>query len=119
MHRGAEKLRGKAMALGWDPEPFAFGSKPTGDAAAYPRLKVMVERYRAAHVTLADAVREAGEEGLQRQVPWGASGNMVSGLELALRMLFHNGTHCGQIVDLRRALGLPSVIQGAPPPRRA
>jgi DinB superfamily len=110
MHRAAEKLTGKPVDLGWDPEPFAFSSEPSGDAGAYPPLAEMVARYRAAHVTLAGAVRAGGEDGLRRQVPWGAAGVMVSGLDLVLRMMFHNGTHTGQVVDTRRALGMPRVI---------
>jgi hypothetical protein len=26
------------------------------------------------------------------------------------RMVFHNGLHCGQVVDLRRALRMPGVM---------
>jgi hypothetical protein len=29
---------------------------------------------------------------------------------LASRMVFHNGTHCGQVADLRRALGIGSIF---------
>jgi hypothetical protein len=119
MHRGAERLRGQTLELDYDPEPFAFGSRPTGDATAYPKLDAMIDRYRAAHRALADAVRTTGDDGLQKQVQWGVAGNRISGFDLALRMLFHNGTHCGQIADLRRALGMPSVLQPAAPATRA
>jgi hypothetical protein len=29
---------------------------------------------------------------------------------LAVRMVFHTGTHAGQLADLRRALGLGSIF---------
>lgn len=118
MHRGAERIRGATIELKYDPEPFAFGSQPIGDAAAYPKLAVMIDRFRAAHRTLADAVRAAGDDGLEKQVQWGVAGNVLSGFDLALRMLFHNGVHCGQIADLRRALGMPSIFQPAAPAGR-
>jgi hypothetical protein len=109
-HRAAEKILDRTIDLTWDPEPFAFNSQPVGDRATYPPLTEMVKRYEASVALLADAARQAGREGLNRQVTWGR-GVPATARELLLRMIFHNGTHCGQIIDLRRALGLPRVIQ--------
>jgi hypothetical protein len=39
---------------------------------------------------------------------WGKS--QVPLWSMASRMIFHNGTHCGQLADLRRALGLGSIF---------
>lgn len=109
-HRAAEALAGQKMPLAWDPEPFAFGSKPADDPSGYPTLKETIDHYQTSVRTLARAGGQVGEAGLDRSVPWGRGGAVVTGRQLLMRMVFHNGTHCGQIVDLRRALGLPKVI---------
>ncbi len=115
MHRAAEKISGKTFELSYAPEPFAMGSKPTASARDYPPLQELTGRFHKSIVLLADAVRAAGDEGLKRGVPWGPT--TISARDLALRMVFHNGTHAGQIVDLRRGLGMPKVIP--PPPAAA
>lgn len=106
MHRAAERISGATYPLEWDPEPYAFGSTP---AAAGPPLTEMVGRYRQSMDRLAEAARRAGDDGLEAPVQWGR-GTMTA-RDLLMRMVFHNGTHCGQVVDLRRALGLPPVIR--------
>ena len=40
-------------------------------------------------------------------VAWG--GQKVTRARLICRVVFHNGTHAGQILDLRRALGMPKL----------
>ncbi|MEO1277919.1 MAG: DinB family protein [Planctomycetota bacterium] len=90
-------------------EAVSFGSQPIDDPGAYPSIERGLEVMHAAHETLAEALRNADDASLDRETPWGAS--TVSVTDLALRMGFHIGTHTGQIVDLRRALGLGSVLQ--------
>jgi hypothetical protein len=109
MHRTAERIAAATFPLPWDPEPYAFGSSPTAAGADYPPFAVMVERYRHAFTLLLEAIRSAGDAGLARPVPWG--GSTITARDLAMRMVFHNGTHCGQLVDLRRALGLGPAIR--------
>jgi hypothetical protein len=109
MHRTAERIAASTFPLPWDPEPYAFGSSPTAGGGDDPPFAEMIERYRRAFDLLLQAVRSAGDEGLARPVPWG--GSTITARDLALRMVFHNGTHCGQLVDLRRALGLGPAIR--------
>jgi hypothetical protein len=109
MHRAAERIAATTYALSWDPEPYAFGSSPTAAGGDYPPLAEMVENHHRALALLVEAVRGAGDEGLARTVQWGQS--TLTARDLALRMVFHNGAHCGQLVDLRRALGLGPVIR--------
>jgi hypothetical protein len=45
---------------------------------------------------------------LTRQVAWGSGQTSVA--SLLTRMVFHNGMHCGQIADLRRALEMKSIF---------
>ncbi len=109
MHRAAERIADETIELDWDPEPFAFGSTPSPDRDGYPPLDELQRRVHNTLHQLADAVRKAGEAGLAREVPWGNT--RTTARDLALRMVFHNGLHCGQMVDLRRALGFAPVIQ--------
>ena len=109
MHRAAEQISGADHALAWDPEPYAFGSTPTAARDAYPPLAELLENFHRAFDLLLDAIRGGGDEGLARMVNWGSSS--IAARDLALRMAFHNGMHCGQLVDLRRALGLGPVIR--------
>lgn len=43
----------------------------------------------------------------EHTVTWGRG--ETTARDLLVRMVFHNGMHTGQIVDLRRALGMPGV----------
>jgi hypothetical protein len=109
MHRAAERIAQREIPLDWNPEPFAFGSVPSIDPGANPTWADVQKRFEVAVQTLARALRETDEANLDRTLPWGAGSTTVR--DVAMRMMFHNGTHCGQIVDLRRALGMPRVIQ--------
>src|SRR5262249_54211784 len=107
-------ITGKTTDPGYPPEPFAFGSKPTGNPKDYPPLKELEQRFKKSINMLADAVKATSEEGLKKSVPWGATSITVR--DLALRMVFHNGTHCGQMAATRRALGMEKVIKAPPAP---
>ncbi len=109
MHRASEKITGREAPLSWDPAPFVFGSTPTADRGAYPRLEELRRRFDDAQKRLIEVIRAAGDEGLAETVPWG-QGSTTTKRDLAVRMVFHNGIHAGQIIDLRRAIGMPRVI---------
>lgn len=110
MHRAAERIADATFPLDWDPEPFAFGSTPTAAPGDYPALAEMIERYSAGMGLLADAIGGAGDEGLARSVSWGR-GATTTARDLAVRMVWHNGVHCGQLIDLRRSFDLGPVIR--------
>jgi hypothetical protein len=126
MHRVAEKLDGRPMptedlapggAAPSDPatrfpprfgaEQVAFGSRPV-DAPEYPSFGRCVQIYESACERLAGAVREASDRQLAAAVQWGAGESAL--LLLVARMIFHNGMHTGQIADLRRALGMGTIL---------
>jgi hypothetical protein len=109
MHRAAERISGRELPPPWDPAPFAFGSTPVTDRAEYPPFAEMRRRFDDSLSRLAEAIRAAGDEGLGEPVHWGQS-TTTTKRDLAARMVFHNGTHTGQIVDLRRALGMPRLV---------
>lgn len=120
MHRLAAHFDGGELPSGdfvqgdaGDEERFAterisFGSRPQDDPGQYPVFGRCVEIYDAACDRLAEAVHFADDAALERIVKWGAGENRLEAL--VIRMVFHNGTHCGQITDLRRALGLKSIF---------
>lgn len=120
MNRAAEKIDGRPLpasdfiagsggsAGSFGTETVAFGSRPVDDPALYPPLARCTAIYEAACDRLAAAVAGAPDAKLAEATPWGNAQTTV-GL-LAARMIFHNGTHTGQIADLRRALGFKSIF---------
>jgi hypothetical protein len=89
-------------------ETVSFASKPTSDAAIYPTHARCIEIFNAAIDRLANAVRRADDATLDKVVKWGGGESAVSAL--IPRMVYHNGVHAGQIIDLRRALGMKPVF---------
>ena len=89
-------------------ESVAFASKPNPDPSHYPSIDRATQIFENAVDRLATALRNASEETLDAPVTWGRA--IFPVWQLAFRMIFHNGTHAGQITDLRRALNLGPVI---------
>jgi len=89
-------------------ETVSFGSKPTDNPAIYPTHDRCMEVFGAAIARLANAVRHADDAALDKSIKWGAGESQVS--LLIPRMLYHNGVHTGQIIDLRRALGMKAIL---------
>jgi hypothetical protein len=107
----ASMLDGKPPAVG---EPydklFGWGSKPTGDAGAYPShadvRRVHDEQYErvlraASRMTDADAMGATATD---------SGGFAKNKLDVLQKCVWHEGWHQGQISSLRRALGLPGVM---------
>lgn len=89
-------------------ESVAFGSTPSGDASHYPSMMRCIAIFRGAVERLARACEGASDEQLGREFPWGQA--KLPWRVLVSRMIYHNGMHTGQIADLRRAFGMPSVF---------
>jgi hypothetical protein len=123
MHRVAEECDGRALpesdfttgdgrsggADRFDTESICFDSTPVDEPDRYPSMARCRTIFDAACERLASTVRDASDEALEKMVPW-ASGE-IPFRTLVLRIAFHNGVHAGQIIDLRRALGLDRVIR--------
>jgi uncharacterized damage-inducible protein DinB len=116
MHRVAERFDGQPLPTETfgtspgqiNPDLVSFASTPVDDAALYPTLPRALDAYNAACDRLAVAVRAADDATLDKPTPWGNTTTTL-GL-LAMRMIFHNGIHTGQLADLRRALGMKSIF---------
>lgn len=121
MHRAAEKIDGGAPpesdffegsgrgdAKRFDIEAVSFGSTPAADAAAWPPLARCVEVFDHAIDRLAATALKADAAALDKPVKWGSI--EVPAWAAVSRMVFHNGTHTGQIADLRRAMKMKSIF---------
>jgi len=122
IHRAAEKFDGKPIPdtdfttgdgraggpTRFDTESVCFRSTPVDDPKLYPTHERSVAIFDTAVQRLVNAIRRADDAKLEMLVAWG--GGQVKLWSLAIRMVFHNGTHCGQLADLRRALGMQRII---------
>lgn len=99
--------RGDADRFGT--ESVGFGSVPADDPACYPTWARCVAIFDAATRRLASTVRSASDDALMRPSQF-FGGASLPAWQAMPRIVFHNGTHCGQIADLRRALGLASIF---------
>lgn len=86
-----------------------FGSVPVNDPKAYPSLARGVAIFEAACDRLAAAARSADDATLARKIDW--MGMQIAQAQLVTRIMFHVGVHTGQLMDLRRALGLERVLR--------
>lgn len=122
MHRAAERVDGRLQtgdafvdgAAGdgsrFGTESVAFGSDPRSAETKYPGYRRCVEIFGSAADRLAGALRSCPEGRLDEPVPF-FGGMSLPRWNAAPRIVFHNGTHCGQIVDLRRALGMSPIFR--------
>src|SRR5262245_41375285 len=122
MSRTAEKLGGAPVlesdfikgdgragnAERFDTESISFGSKPVADPKLYPKYARCVAIFDSAVDRLATAVLSADDTKLESLTKWGQG--EVKLWSLLPRMVFHNGCHTGQIADLRRALGMGTIL---------
>ncbi|MEL7472531.1 MAG: DinB family protein [Planctomycetota bacterium] len=120
LHRGAEAFDGLALPetdfipseLGaldqFGTESVSFGSEPADEPDRYPTWARCEAVFRAAAERYALAVERATPEQLSGEVKWGSGTTL--GAALAVRHIVHMSNHTGQLIDLRRALGMPRVV---------
>ncbi|MBM44593.1 MAG: hypothetical protein CMJ36_06250 [Phycisphaerae bacterium] len=120
MHKLASKIDGVSLpaddfsdGAGRDPERFdaqavCKGSTPETDAGHYPSMERGRAIYSNACRRLASTVRGIDPGELNSTRDW--NGTSIPVIDLVLRVCFHNGVHAGQVLDLRRALGMPRII---------
>jgi len=122
MHRCAEKFDGAPLpssdfvtgdggagdADRFDTESVCFQSTPLPDESLYPTLDRARAIFEAGAERLASTLERATDEQIDASYSWYSSTDDVN--ELVARMVAHNGTHAGQLTDLRRALGMPGIF---------
>jgi len=94
----------------FDSESVCFGSEPTPDASMYPSLSRGVQVFSSANADFAATVRGLAPGHLDQETTWGVRRRVLTNAQLVQHMAFHNATHTGQIVDLRRALGIGRIV---------
>lgn len=92
----------------FDAETVSFGSTPVDNPLLYPTRSRCIEIFDAACERYASAFRTLPDARLDEMITWGNI--QIPIWASGLRLSFHNGTHCGQIADLRRALGMKSIF---------
>lgn len=89
---------------------FGGGSKPNGDASAYPSLTEARKRYNDAFAGYLKMVENLPEADAWTPSAIDTGGFTSSKIDGAYKCAWHDGWHLGQIADLRRALGLPPIM---------
>ena len=105
-------LRGEAVADPADDELFGFrGRGPQPEAHLYGSKASQLERMRAGHEQVAQALLNAGAEDFQRAPSLSRWAQMYPTVEFMLPdlLVMHESIHIGQISIWCRAAGLPAV----------
>lgn len=122
MHRVAERFDGRPLPESdfvrgdgtqgtgqqFDTETVCFGSRPVDDPELYPLLDRGKAIYEYACERLAQCIVDSPDAKFDEPQDW--QGGPIPLWLLVMRVCFHNGTHAGQITDLRRALKMDAVI---------
>jgi hypothetical protein len=85
---------------------FGMGSKPTGDAAAYPPIAEVRGYYDSTLNSLCDAASKLDDEAIGGACAADSGGFATDKLDGLLKAAWHEGWHLGQVATLRRGLGL-------------
>jgi hypothetical protein len=97
-----------AAPMRYDTETVGFGSTPVDNPLLYPRFERCAAIFDGACQRYASVIRSLPEDRLDAMIQWGQI--QIPVWASGLRMAFHNGTHSGQVADLRRALGMKSIF---------
>ena len=102
---------------GWLPEDwnarYGQGSKPTTDRSAYESKDEALEIMRDSHKRLAAAVGALDDTTLDQPFPDASLHYVFPTIRQALTQILggHSGYHIGQLVEWRRAMGMPVTRQ--------
>ena len=89
---------------------FGYGSKPTGDASAYPSLEDVRAVQEKAWERVIDAAKKLKDADLAKPPAMDSHGLAKTKLDVIRLICWHDGWHQGQVSSLRKALGLPGVM---------
>jgi len=88
----------------FDTESICNGSIPRDNPGLYPSWGRCVCIHGAAWARLISVTGDLDDAMLDREISWAIP--PITGEDLITRMIFHLGMHAGQLVDLRRGMGL-------------
>jgi outer membrane biosynthesis protein TonB len=89
---------------------FGMGSKPHGDASAYPTYAEVQKAFDDSFEALVAAASKMSDAELLQPAVGETGGFLKDRLDALSKAAWHEGWHLGQIADLRRALGLPAAF---------
>lgn len=91
---------------------YGAGSEPTSDASAYPSKEKLLADFDAAEAHLQKLIASLTPEQIEMPTPHeGFRKHFPLVKDLFLGVLsFHDGIHLGQLIDWRRAHGMPRLI---------
>lgn len=104
---GGTKRLDKAWA-----EKYGMGSKPVADRGAYPSKSDLLGTLDECRSRLSRQFAQASDEMLRRPNPFGplAAGLPTLGHAATFFMVFHEGTHLGQLAAWRKAAGMVEAL---------
>ena len=89
---------------------FGMGSKPSSDASLYPSFDEVKKAYEDSFNAVIAAASASNDAELLKPTEQDGGGFVNDKLDALTKIAFHDGWHIGQLADLRRGLGLPSVF---------
>ncbi len=105
-----------ASAKGSAPEGygtlFGWDTKPTGERGKYPSLADVRGAFDAAFAGFLSAAKGLGEAEAWSPTTRETKGFATSRVDAVYKGAWHDGWHMGQVADLRRSLGLGSIMGG-------
>ncbi len=94
------------------PEPvtkaYSGGSKPS--PKGNPPVADVRKAFNEAHAAVVAWLREAPESALTTDLKEKTGGFATDPIDAMLKLSWHEGWHMGQVANVRKALGLPSVL---------
>ncbi len=89
---------------------FGMGTTPSDDACLYPSKAELLEVLEKSHAALTDWFKSLPEEKLAEPLPEGMEMFGANHATLAATMAWHEGVHNGQLIEVRRSLGMSRVF---------
>lgn len=89
---------------------FGMGSKPQSDPKAYPPFAEVRGYLDGCRSAVRNWLETADEKALAVPLKEATGGFANDGIDMLMKICWHDGWHLGQVTTLRRALGLPSIF---------
>ncbi len=89
---------------------FGMGTEPSDDASVYPSKAELLAAMEKAHTALVDWFGTLSEEQIAAPLPEGMEMFGANHGTVAATLAWHEGIHAGQLVEVRRSLGLPRAF---------
>ena len=89
---------------------FGGGSKPTGDAKAYPTLAEVTRVFQASRAALLKWYETAPASALSVDLTKKSNGFTTDPVDCLFKLSWHEGWHFGQLASVRKALGLANKL---------